>query len=620
MSEQAPAVLTRPAGSQPPAAVTTLELGLQAAEAYGRSDLYARLEAARDRMIGSALTVLVVGEFKQGKSSLVNALIGLDVCPVDDDVATAVPTVVRHGTAVDARAERAEDGTWEPIDIDRLREWVSEAGNAGNHRQLRSVEATVPSPLLAKGLILVDTPGAGGLDSSHGAATAAALPLAEAVIFVTDASQELTAPELEFLRQAHESCPTVVVAQTKTDLYPAWRDIVEENERHLAEAAMDLPILPVSSLLRREAVRRADRDLNGESGFPVLVRHLETDVLARAGEIACLAAQSDLRSVTRQLAAQFEAELAPLEDPSATAHLTAALERAKARADDLKSRSARWQQTLGDSITDLTADTDHDLRQRTRMILQQVDEALDEHDPADIWNEFEPWLQHRVASELVENFRLLAHRAEIVSERVADHFASEEASAGVEALRVHLSEEVFRSVAAPDGESATKKEKRRDNALAAVRGSYSGVLMVTMIAGMVGMTAMAPLSLAIGVGLGRKSMKQEKERQLLTRRQYAKNSARKYVDDVSFIVQKDSRDALRRVQRTLRDHYTTRAEELQRSVTEAFIGAKRAVEVETSDRAARMGDLRAELGRIAQLQERVEAMAASPKALEEASR
>jgi hypothetical protein len=74
------------------------------------------------------------------------------------------------------------------------------------------------------------------------------------------------------------------------------------------------------------------------------------------------------------------------------------------------------------------------------------------------------------------------------------------------------------------------------------------------------------------------------------------------------------------VQRTLRDHYTTRAEELQRSVTEAFIGAKRAVEVETSDRAARIGDLRAELGRIAQLQERVEAMAASPKALEEVSR
>ncbi len=324
--------------------------------------------------------------------------------------------------------------------------------------------------------------------------------------------------------------------------------------------------------------------------------------------------------MTRQLAAQFEAELAPLEDPAATAALTAALERAKARAEDLKSRSARWQQTLGDSIADLTADTDHDLRHRTRTILQQVDEAIDEHDPADIWAEFEPWLQHRVASELVENFRLLAHRAELVSERVAEHFASEEASAGVESLRVHLSDDVFHSVAAPDGASATKTEKRRDNALAAVRGSYSGVLMVTMIAGMVGMAAMAPLSLAVGVGLGRKSLKQEKERQLLTRKQYAKNSARRYVDDVSFIVQKDSRDTLRRVQRTLRDHYTTRAEELQRSVTEAFIGAKRAVETETSDRAARIGDLRAELGRIAQLQERVEAMATGPLVLEEVSR
>ena len=46
--------------------------------------------------------MLIVGEFKQGKSSLVNALLNATVCPVDDDIATAVPTSVR--CAVEAEA------------------------------------------------------------------------------------------------------------------------------------------------------------------------------------------------------------------------------------------------------------------------------------------------------------------------------------------------------------------------------------------------------------------------------------------------------------------------------------------------------------------------------------
>ena len=71
-----------------------LALTARAAGAYGRTDLADKLENLAPRLAPTTAKVLVAGEFKAGKSSLVNALIGADVCPVDDDVATSVLTVV----------------------------------------------------------------------------------------------------------------------------------------------------------------------------------------------------------------------------------------------------------------------------------------------------------------------------------------------------------------------------------------------------------------------------------------------------------------------------------------------------------------------------------------------
>ena len=85
--------------------------------------------------------------------------------------------------------------------------WASEHGNADNGRSIRAVEIRVPRQLLSSGLALVDTPGVGGLHSVHGAATMAALGTAEVVIFVTDASQELSAVEVEVLRIAAATLP-----------------------------------------------------------------------------------------------------------------------------------------------------------------------------------------------------------------------------------------------------------------------------------------------------------------------------------------------------------------------------------------------------------------------------
>src|SRR6266480_3920725 len=88
-----------------------LALASGRASAAGRADLVARLAAARHRMTTHTVTAAVVGEFKQGKSSLLNALLNVSVCPVDEDLATVVPLLLHFATEPQVRLWRAaEDG------------------------------------------------------------------------------------------------------------------------------------------------------------------------------------------------------------------------------------------------------------------------------------------------------------------------------------------------------------------------------------------------------------------------------------------------------------------------------------------------------------------------------
>ena len=123
-----------------------------------------------------------------------------------------MPTLVRYGEQIGAAVVSAGPDGGEPvrtvISLEELPAFVSEAGNPRNERRIQVVEVSTPCELLAGGLTFVDTPGVGGLGSAHGAITMAALPMADALLFVTDASQELTAPELEFVRRAASDVPT----------------------------------------------------------------------------------------------------------------------------------------------------------------------------------------------------------------------------------------------------------------------------------------------------------------------------------------------------------------------------------------------------------------------------
>jgi hypothetical protein len=464
----------------------------------------------------------------------------------------------------------------------------------------------MPRRLLEGGLVLVDTPGVGGLGSAHAAASLAAIAMADAVLVVTDAAQELTRSELDFIQHAHRLCPSVALVITKTDFYPAWRKIRDLDAYHL-RGLPNVPILTVSSTLRGLAVKTNDAKLNAESGFPELVRFVTTTVGGGAARQVSLRAMAEVGSVSDQIIGQFESERAALADPQAAQRVIDELNETKARVEHLKSSAAKWSQTLNDGIADLTSDIDHDMRHRIRVVLQEADDSLDDIDPADMWPQMESWLQQRLSAELLENYLQLRERADALSMEVAEHFR--EASGRIyEAMTVY---NPTRLVADTPVAHKIELDKMKVGKQAAVafKSAYGGVLMFTMLGALTGI-ALGPLSLGIGLVMGHKGLRDEKKRQLQQRRQQARNAVRRYCDEVSFVMGKDSRDTLRRVQRELRDHYSEIAESLGKSNSEALAAANEAARRTEAQRESRLRDIEAELGRLRQLKQRAESVAA----------
>lgn len=583
--------------------IELVERGIQLVDAGDRPDLRRRLEQTIARMHDPSVRVVVVGEFKQGKSQLINALVNAPVCPVDDDIATSVPTVVRYGAVPGAvligpsseHQDRGGDPERQEVALDDLAAHVSESGNPSNQRQLTSAEVSLPRALLSGGLALVDTPGVGGLRSVHSLSTLTALPTADAVLFVSDASQEYTAPEMDFLSQAMRVCPNIACVLTKIDLYPQWRQVAALNRIHLDAVAEGIALYPVSSDLRMTATRLEDGELNAESGFPALVEYLRRDIVGSSATVRRRSVTQDLLSASEHLRLALQSELSVLVDPRETPRIIAEMEAAKARAMELGRRSSRWQVTLNDGVSDLISDMEHDLRDRMRAIQRDAEQSIDSDDPGPHWEAFIDWMEQRVAAAVSDTFVWSSERAQWLSTQVADHFVQDEVPLPV------LSRDDIEDVLEPveiipllDSGKLNPLEKL----LIGLRGSYGGVLMVGLITSILGMALINPFSIAAGVLIGSKVYKDDKDNRLKKRQAEAKTLVRRQVDEVIFQVGKQLKDRLRLVQRATRDHFTEIAEEHVRSLNDSVVAAQKAASTFSAEREGRMKELRSELASV----------------------
>jgi len=201
----------RAPGASDPLLTALTELG-----ALGSDDDRVTLDTLRGRLAGRRLRVLVAGEAKRGKSTLVNALLGRPVLPVGVTPLTALATTVRYGQDEGATAVY-RDGRTEDFPLSALDDLVTERGNSGNRRNVASVTATVDAPVLARGVELVDTPGTGSVYAHNTAEAEAALETMDAAVFVLTADPPVSASERELMARVAELSVTMFVVLNKAD-------------------------------------------------------------------------------------------------------------------------------------------------------------------------------------------------------------------------------------------------------------------------------------------------------------------------------------------------------------------------------------------------------------------
>jgi Dynamin family len=176
----------------------------------------ATLAALRGRLAEQRLRVLVAGEAKRGKSTLVNALLGRALLPMGVTPLTALATTVRYGPDEQVGAI-LRDGQAESFPLSALDDLVTERGNPGNRRGLASVTVVADAPVLAQGVELVDTPGTGSVYAHNTTEAEAALPTMDAAVFVLTADPPLSASERALMARVAELSVTLFVVLNKAD-------------------------------------------------------------------------------------------------------------------------------------------------------------------------------------------------------------------------------------------------------------------------------------------------------------------------------------------------------------------------------------------------------------------
>jgi hypothetical protein len=184
------------------------ELGADPAAEEAR-ELAARVSEGR-------FYVSCVGQFKRGKSTLLNSLVGYAVVPTGFVPVTAVPTVIRFGDELHARV-RIREGSWRDIAMSDLKEYVTEELNPENTKAVDGAEVFVPSPLLSTGMCFVDTPGLGSVFTGNTATTQAFIPHIDAALVVVGADPPIAGEELALVESIGTQVQNLILVINKAD-------------------------------------------------------------------------------------------------------------------------------------------------------------------------------------------------------------------------------------------------------------------------------------------------------------------------------------------------------------------------------------------------------------------
>lgn len=236
----------------------------------GLSDRQSCLEW-REKLETNTFNLVVVGQFKRGKTCLINAMLGASILPVSVIPLTSIVTALVYGEKPCARVF-FNDGKTAETPVESICEYVTETGNPNNQKGVSEVTVFYPSPYLKDGVRLIDTPGVGSVYAHNTDVAYKFLPKSDAALFLLSVDQPASSAEIEFLKDVREYAARIFFLLNKTDYLSS-----EEVGKAMAFAKQtiegimgsdNLKIFPISAKQGLKAKQNGSAEDLLKSGLP----------------------------------------------------------------------------------------------------------------------------------------------------------------------------------------------------------------------------------------------------------------------------------------------------------------------------------------------------------------
>lgn len=274
-------------------------------------------EELREKIENNVFNLVVLGQFKRGKTSLINALLGAEILPTAVVPLTSIATILKYAETLSIKVY-FNDGRVTEIEPDSLHKYVTEKGNPRNEKDVQEVIITYPSSYLKDGVRLIDTPGVGSVYEHNTDVAYQYLPKSDAALFLLSADQPVSKAELDFLKDVKGYSHRIFLLQNKAD-YVGSEDLGESISfsKKIIEEYMgsEVKIFPVSAKLALEGKLSGSKELLEKSFLPGFEHILNTFLMEEKGKVLLLSVTNNLLRLLSQVRLGIELEMKSLFTP-----------------------------------------------------------------------------------------------------------------------------------------------------------------------------------------------------------------------------------------------------------------------------------------------------------------
>lgn len=354
------------------------------------------LKSVNDRLQNHIFSVGIMGEFRKGKSTIINALLGQEIVPSDIVPTSATLNYVRWDT--DKHAEiRFKNGNIKEVPVDELSKYVTKITKEAEAMAANVEDATVfyPCPFCQQGVQIVDTPGLND-DERMTAISENVIPTFDAIIMALVPDSPFSQSEAEFVRNKlmasdlgrlifvlnkidivdEDDRPRLIKAikeKIQTSVLEKMAAVYGEESDEYKKAKDKIGIikvLPISARMALKGKLKKDSTLIENSGYPEFENVLSKMLTEERGVLELMHPINKILSVsknaletlqTRQEALNIDAEEFQKIKTESIEKISEARQKKKEEVTNLKSKGKTLYADLLPDVSDIYAEVENTL-------------------------------------------------------------------------------------------------------------------------------------------------------------------------------------------------------------------------------------------------------------------